>query len=187
MGTNIIFIIGCVFPVLGWLTFVSSFINNKISGQNSSAVLIPFIGPILINLWSVQMGYPTWFLIIPWLLDISTISFLIALPKLLSEAWQYSKFTELLTVKSQINNQRVAISLHKNHKFIIRYRWERDKGELGIISTNDFGFYDKECDANYILTSHTGNIITLVKNGSEYTCVDTQKNSDTNINGCVFT
>jgi hypothetical protein len=187
MSTHTFLVLGCIFPVIGWLSVVGAYINEKVTGKSSSAVLIPFIGPLFINSWSAKLSHPSWVYAIPWIADIATISFILVLPLLLNDAWEFSTFTELLSVKSQVGNKTANLSLHKNNKFIIRFNWFRQKGESGVIAMNDFGSYIKDGEEKYILTSHVGSVRTLEKSGNVYRCTDNQSTENTNINGYEFT
>jgi hypothetical protein len=187
MDSNIVLIIGCIFPALSWITFVGSFISEKVTGKHSSPVFIPIIGPVLINLWSLELSQPLWAYILPWILDLGTLSFAYILPGLFKETWQFSKFTKLMTVVSQLDNQTVKLSLQKNNSYIIRYSWSREEGELGILATNDFGTFEKVEDSKFLLTSHTDKIRILEKINDEYHCIDKESEGDLNLNGYVFT
>lgn len=187
MSTNLLLIVGCIFPVIGWLTFVGGYINGKRNGKSSSAVLIPFIGPIFINIWSFEMNHPSWVYVIPWVFDIATISFIMFFPKLLNELLEFSKFTELLSIKSKVGNKTANLILHKNNKYIIRFNWLRHEGEQGILAANDFGIYQSDGEKKYILTSHTGNVRILEKDCSVYRCTDIQSAGNTNVDGYEFT
>ena len=109
MDIKVILIVGCILPLIGWLTFIGTYINEKITGNYSSPVLIPIIGPVILNIWSLQMAHPTWAYVVPWVADISTVSFIIILPSLISEFWQYSKYTMLLSIKAKNKNQIVNL------------------------------------------------------------------------------
>lgn len=187
MDSNIVLIIGCIFPALSWITFVSFFITEKVTVKHSSPIFIPIIGPVLINLWSFELAQPLWAYVLPWILDIGTLSFAYILPILFRETWQFSKFTELMTVVSQLDNQTVKLSLQKNNNYIIRYSWSRGDGELGILAMNDFGTFEKISDSKFLLTSHTDKTRILEKVNEEYHCIDKESEGDSNLNGYVFT
>ena len=187
MLMSTLLIVGCIFPVIVWLTFVGGYINRKVNGKPASAVLIPFIGPVFINIWSFEMSHPSWAYVIPWVVDIATISFLIFLPKLLNELWEFSRFTELLSLNAEFGNKTANLILHKGNKYIIRFNWFRHEGEQGILAANDFGSYQADGDTKYILTSHTGNIRILERTGGVYRCTDILSASNTNVDGYEFT
>ena len=187
MDSNIVLIIGCIFPALSWITFIGSFRSDKVTGKHSSPIFIPIIGPVLINLWSLELAQPLWVYIVPWILDIGTLSFAYILPSLFKETWQFSKFTKLMAVVSQRDNQTVKLSLQKNNSYIIRYSWSREDGELGILAMNDFGSFEKIEENKFLLTSHTGKARLLKKINDEYHCSDKESEGDSNLNGYVFT
>ncbi|AYO04200.1 hypothetical protein ACPSLY_06975 [Vibrio parahaemolyticus] len=182
-----LFIIGCIFPLIGWVTFIISSLYQWRAGKNSSAVLIPVIGPVILNFWSVNEGHDWWAFILPWVLDISTVSFLVALPMLVRDELNYSKFNNKFTLKSSKGIQSVKLMLQKNNSYICHLEWSRKKNELGILATKDFGEYE-HYDGEFIkLTSHTGKVRILKQSGNEYTCEDHESGGDHNLDGYVFT
>lgn len=182
-----LFIIGCIFPLVGWVTFIISSLYQWRTDKNSSAVLIPIIGPVVLNVWSVNEGHDWWAYIFPWVLDISTVSFLTALPMLVKDELNYSKYNNKLTLKSSKEIQSVKLMLQNNNSYVCHLEWSREKNELGILATKDFGEYEL-CDGKFIrLTSHTGKVRILKQFGNEYTCEDYESDGDHNLAGYVFT
>lgn len=183
---HVLFLFGLGLPVLAWLTLIIGYIERKMTGKGSSGILIPVIGPVLLNICSLQMNLSGWTYVIPWVADISTVLFIRHLPSILREIWGFSKYTELLALQSKIGIQTANLSLHKNNLYIIRFTWLRKEDECGIIATNDFGTYQAEGDTKYILTSHTGNTIILEKDGDVYRCTDSRAAGYTNVDGYEF-
>lgn len=152
---NVLLILGLVFPMLSWLTLVAGVIQSRATGKGSSGVYIPFIGPILIDIWLLSIGAPTWSLIIPWIGDIGTLFFLWVLPQMVVDGWRTSRFTRTFLFVGTQGNQTVEISLHKGGRYVLRKRWQRPPNECGITALGEPGTFEREGD-EFTLTSHTG-------------------------------
>ncbi len=186
MNLSPLLIVGCVFPIISWISLIIATINQKILGIHCSPAFVPIIGPVLLNSWSIQSGHPVWFLIVPWVLDIGTLWFLFLLPNMIKEYWQYSKFTRIFVFHSKKNHKNIALSIHKNEHFIIKFNWQREKNETGIISMNDFGKYTIADNGDYTLTSHTGTKRKLYPTKGHYVCMDHENKEASNIDGYTF-
>jgi hypothetical protein len=187
MSIDLYLVVGCVFLALNWFTIIANYIYGKATGNFSWTIIMPVIGPVLINIWSINLGFNLGVLLIPWIFDIGTVYFILVILRMMEEYWQYSYFTKHLTLTSEAGNQRAQISFHKNNLFIIRYNWKRTKDGPVIISMNDFGTYDIRGNENYILENHTGKIRELSKSNGKYVCIDKNSVGNYNIDGYEFT
>lgn len=176
---------GLLFPIISWVSIIITQILWRYKNKYSSALLTPLIGPIFLNIWMCMTEKPAWLFFLPWLLDIGTIPFLLMLPRLIRDEWSTSRFTKLFSISSTKNKQTTVISFHKGGKYFIKFRWERFPGELGIIATNDFGDFTKS-NNDYILTSHTGNIMKLTKVNDTYHGTDSNIDQHINLDGMRF-
>lgn len=71
--------LGLIFPVLALLTGIVALVDH-LRGWRSSAVCVPFVGPLLIDAALLLLRKPHWMLIVPWLCDVGTIWLLYELP-----------------------------------------------------------------------------------------------------------
>lgn len=174
----IVLIFGLMFPLISWYSFVA----QGLSKSNSSGVYVPFIGPLLLDLWIFAKLGASWYLLIPWLVDIGTIIFLIALPRLLSEAFNTSKFTQVLLLRGEHANEKAKVSFHKAGNYVLSKEWSRPLGEPGVIGISEPGTYKKQGDG-WVLTSHTGKVRHFKKNDDEYLVEDPDPEENHGING----
>ena len=181
-----LFIIGCIFPTIGWITFITSSLYQWTTGKYSSAVFIPIIGPAVLNIWSLGEGHEWWAYLLPWALDISTIAFFLALPALIKDEFNYSRYNNQLTLESTNGIQLVKLMLQKNNTYICHFTWKRNKSDLGIIATTDRGEYDQYDGECIRLKSHTGKVRFLKLCGGEYFCEDLESEDDCNLHGHIF-
>lgn len=185
METTILFV-GLFFPIISWVSLIITQLLLKYKNKYSSAILTPLIGPILLNIWMYMTDKAIWMYPIPWVLDIGTLPFLIMLPKQIKDEWSLSSYTQIFSISSTVGLQSTKISFHKSGKYLIKFRWKRIEKDFGIIATNDFGKFNKLRDGNYVLTSHTGNIITLKKEDNSYHCIDSSKDNNINLDGWIL-
>jgi hypothetical protein len=179
---NVFLILGLIFPLLSWFTLICGAIQHWRTKKSSSGIYIPFIGPILIDIWFVSVGSQSWTLIVPWVLDIGTLSFLWVLPRLIADAWQTSRFTRTFLFVGSEGNQTVGISLHKSGRYMLRKKWQRPPNELGITSLGEPGTF--EVDRNdFILTSHVGWKRIIRKQDKEFFIRDTESEGDYRLDG----
>lgn len=180
-------ILGLAFPLINWMSFIYILVYRATGDKRSSAVLIPIVGPVLINAWAFSNDHQWWVYVLPWFLDIGTVYFVCSLPGFIKEEWGCSKFNSLMRLKSNSGIQNIELMLQKNGKYICRFRWIRKKGELGILSTNDFGTYRRLDASGYELVSHTGKLRMVEKVGEIFVCKDNEFEGDLNIDGFIFT
>lgn len=181
MSSNILFV-GLLFPLLGWLTFALSRIQYARTGRASSGIYIPFIGPILIDIWLFAIAAPTWTLLIPWIADIGTIAFVYMTPRLLHEFWRTSCFTRIAVLEGMMSNMHVRVSLHRNAHYLLEKRWSRPPNETGILKFSEIGTYRDE-GSTITLTSSVGAIRRLQKQCNDYVAEDTELHGPGQING----
>lgn len=164
-------ILGILFPALGWFSFIASTVKRLRTGKPSSGVYIPFIGPMLIDMWLRSVGAQPWTMILPWMADIGTLHFIWMMPRLLSEIWRYSRWTRLFVLSGSHENQTVLISFHKGGHYVLKKNWQRPAGETGIVSLGEPGTFI--CDGNgWILTSYLGGIRQITSGKDHWYVVD---------------
>lgn len=155
---DVILVVGLIFPAISWLSIIVKMLQYVLTKKSSSEVYIPFIGPILIDIWIVAVDGPVWTLVIPWIADIGTIMFGIAMPKLVVEWWQTSPFNRTFVLVGTKANQAVEISFHKGGHYVLQKNRTRRLNEVGVIALSEPGTYEENEDT-ITLTSHTGGIV----------------------------
>lgn len=148
-------ILGLLFLAAGWFSFIASTVKRLRTGKSSSGVHIPFIGPILFDMWLRSVGAQSWTLILPWVADIGTLHFFWIMPRLVSEMWRYSHFTRLFVLSGSHENQTVYLSFHKGGHYVLKKNWQRPAGEPGIVSLGEPGRFIHTGNG-WILTSYMG-------------------------------
>ena len=195
MDSTLFLAIGLLFPAISWLTLISGYLHYKWHGGSSSGVYVPFVGPVLLDLWLLARGEPGWVLVVPWLADVGTLFFLVALPRLVRDAWQTCRFTRLLHLSGEHSDARVEISLHRGGHYLLRKHWNPEAPSHSYaryrpVSLGEPGVC-KEVTGGWCLTSHAGRVRLLLRNESSvYVVSDTEvaaRDDDFhNINGCLL-
>jgi hypothetical protein len=162
---------GLLFPLISWITFLLSVWTAR-AGRHSSGVYVPFVGPVLLDVWLAGAAAPGWSLILPWILDIGTLFFFAWLPRLGKELWETSRFTRVITLNGAQGNQTAEFSFHRGGNYQLWIRWQRAPGELGLLAVGDPGTFVKR-DRQLELISHTGRERALVATGDAYVVNDT--------------
>lgn len=158
MSSHILLILGLLFPLISWLTLACSWWAARRSGGHSSAVLVPFVGPLVLTWWLWQQGAGGWVLALPWVLDIGTVVFLPMLPPLVAEAWRTSRFTRVQALTGSQGVAQVHISLHSGGHYLLKKRWTRAPGEPGTIALSEPGTYVQGATGSLELRSHAGKV-----------------------------
>ena len=179
---NALLTLGLLFPAVSWITLLASSIQQLTRGLSSSGVYIPFIGPVLLDIWLVLLGAPTWTLSIPWIADIGTVLFLWVFPRLVSDIWSTSRFTRTFLFVGTMGSQIVEISMHNGGRYVMTRKWNRPMNELGVTALNEPGTFESH-DDEITLTSHTGWVRQLSKRGDEITVADSEAEGDYQIDG----
>jgi len=130
---------GAFFPVLSLVTGLLSAYEWFVNKRHCSPVFLPFVGPIFFDIGLLLAKEPLWTLLLPWILDIGTIAFLIAMPAITIDWWQTSSFTLANTLSGKQDNQAAVITLHKTGKYHLRKHWQRPVGEFGVTSLGELG------------------------------------------------
>ena len=174
---------GLIFPLLSWVTVVAGAITFAATGKRSSAIIIPFVGPILLSIWVLVSNFPWWVLFVPWILDIGTMMFVWALPQFASEAWRTSTYTrtQLLTGRNGIESAQ--ISLHKGGYYVLKKRWRRKPEAPGIAERSEPGNFEIGGGEEIILTSHTGRLRKLKPVSGGFCVEDTNPEEEGSIDG----
>jgi len=80
---------GLLFPIISWLTTIGCYYKWLKYKKHSSAIYIPFIGPVLLTIWVCGAEKPWWLIPIVWICDIGTVSFIYVIPRLISDWWKH--------------------------------------------------------------------------------------------------
>ncbi len=179
---NTLLIVGLIFPLLSWLTLAIGAIQTLSTGKGSSGVYIPFIGPLLIDIWLLVAGAPPWTLLIPWIADIGTLFFLWVLPQLIWDLWRTSRFTRTCLFVGVQGNQTVEISLHKGGRYALKNQWRRPPNECGITGLGEPGTFEQDGD-QFTLTSHTGWIRVIRRQEDGFLIADYDSEGDYQLDG----
>ena len=172
---------GLLFPVISWITLALSIFAAR-AGRSTSGVYIPIIGPVLLSLWLFRANEPNWMVLLPWILDIGTVFFYVAAPTLVKDYWQASRFTRTFKLAGAQEDQSVEISFHQGGRYFLTKRWNRTKGETGVIAMSEPGTYSHaECWLN--LCSHAGRQRYLAPEGGGYVVTDAGATDDLQIEG----
>lgn len=158
MISHVLLILGLLFPLISWLTLACSWWTARRSDGHSSAVLIPFVGPLVLTWWLWLQGVQDWTFALPWVLDIGTVLFLFVLPRLVADAWRTSRFTRVLAVAGSQGIESVDISFHSGGHYLLKKRWNRAPGELGTIALSEPGTYVQGAAGSLELRSHAGKV-----------------------------
>ena len=195
MDSTLFLAIGALFPAISWLTLIAGYLHYKWHGRASSGVYVPFVGPLMLDLWLLARGEPGWLLVVPWVIDVGTLFFLAALPRLVKDAWQTSRFTRLLHLSGEHSEARVDISLHRGGHYLLTKHWNQRaplhaSAVPRLITLGEPGLCDESPDG-WRLTSHAGRVRHLLRSGSSgYVVRDAAvaaRDEDThNINGCML-
>ena len=181
----VVLIAGLIFPTISWLTFIACTLQATFAGKSSSGVYIPIIGPILLDIWILLINAPGWTLAIPWIADIGTIIFALAIPRLFAEFWQTSIFTRTFTLEGAHTNQRAIISFHKGGHYLLTKNWTRRPGEAGVSSVGEPGTYYQHA-TTIELKSHAGFVRQIKENDGIYAVVDSTSPEDYQLDGWTF-
>lgn len=168
--------VGAFFPLISLVTGLLSAHEWFVNKRHCSPVFIPFIGPIFINIGLLLAGEPHWTLVLPWVLDIGTIAFLIATPRLTKDWWQTSSFTLTDTLVGQQDNQTAKITLHKTGTYFLRKEWRRLEGEFGIASLGEVGYFTMS-ETEIQLNSHNGWSRTLKRQADDQFIIEETNNA----------
>jgi hypothetical protein len=195
MDSSLFLAIGLLFPAISWLTLIAGYLHYQWYGRSSSGVYVPFVGPVLLDLWLLARGEPGWALVVPWLADLGTLFFLVALPRLARDAWQTSRFTRLLLLSGEHSDARVELSLHRGGHYVLRKHWNPEAplhAATGYrpASMSEPGLCE-EVPGGWRLTSHAGRVRLLLRGeGPGYAVRDravASRDEDFhNINGCLL-
>lgn len=167
--TTTIIAIGLIFPILSLLTGIASLITRLRYNKHSSPIFIPFIGPFLLSGAIVANNKPLWLIPVVWIADIGTLAFLYALPRLIAEWWAVSRFTQILGLSGKSDNQTAVLTLHSTGQYLLKKKWQRAPGELGVIALGEPGTFTKTEDG-YSLVAHHG-LCRTIRDGGDGTFI----------------
>jgi hypothetical protein len=174
---HVLLIVGLIFPAISWLSVLGGHLQSRATGKSCSGVYVPFIGPILIDLWLHRVGAPGWTMLVPWITDIGTLFFLWLLPAMLLSEWRTSRFTRTMLLAGAKDNQSVKISFHKGGDYVMYKTWHRPDGEFGITGLGEPGSFESE--SRFItLTSHTGSTRKLIRIDDGFVVEDSESPGD---------
>lgn len=178
-------ILGLLFLLIGWFSFIASTANRFTTGKSSSGVYIPFIGPIFIDMWLRSVGAQSWTMILPWVMDFGTLQFFWIMPRLVSEMWRYSRWTRLFLLSGLHENQTVHLSFHAGGHYVLKKNWQRPAGEPGIVSLGEPGTFIRDGNG-WILTSYMGCARQITHEKDYWYVVDQESPQEYRIDGWLL-
>jgi hypothetical protein len=126
METTILLVFCLIFPTISWLTLVLSWWTKRRTKRNCSAVLVPYVGPVLLTCWVVQTQRSMWLIPVVWLLDAGTLIFSLVLPRLVAEWWRVSSFTRILVLRGLHEGAKATLSFHSSGYYLLQKEWKLD-------------------------------------------------------------
>lgn len=178
--SNALLIAGLIFPAISWLSFIACAVQNARTGKSASGVYIPFIGPVLIDIWIYSAGHSAWFMLLPWVADIGTVLFVCAMPRLVGEFWQTSRYTQRRKFTGAQGNQTVTLTLHEGGNYVLVINWQREADEPGITQMSEPGTYE-EHEGRIDLTSHSGRQRRLTQTAEGWQIQDTGEHDNASL------
>ncbi len=154
IGLTILFIAGLIFPAFSVFTCIICLLYQRRYKINSSPVLIPFIGPLLLTCWIMLAHKPLYLIPVVWIADIGTLLFLAVCPRLIAEWWRISFFTRILTLSGNQDIQTAIITLHSSGHYLLKKSWERSSGQPGILMLGEPGTYIQMDDSYELISCH---------------------------------
>ncbi len=152
MLATTLLIIGLFFPVLSWVTALTTSVRYLLTGRYSSPVLMPIVGPTFLTGWIFVVGYSPWWIPAVWLLDLGTVAFLWVMPRLIRDAWQTSRFTLTKTLRASRGNESVILTLHRD-RYVLRKSWMQDGGS-GLSGLGEPGTFIDHGDRIELVAHH---------------------------------
>jgi hypothetical protein len=152
--SNGLLVAGLLFPAVSFLTAIASLYSRWRYRKYSSPIFIPFVGPVLLTIWALTSQAPGWLIPIVWIGDIGTMAFVIASPRLLSEWWDTCPLTKTLELHGSKGIESATVSFHSTGRYLIRKRWQRSVGELGILGLGELGNFVKSDDYLRMTADH---------------------------------
>lgn len=144
-----------LFPCLSLLTGISSLIYYFRFKKHTSAVFIPFIGPVFLSGLILHSGKPLWLIPIVWIADVGTLAFLWVSPRLIADWWNICGLTRILTLRGTQGIQSAALTLHSTGHYLLEKSWQRTPDELGICGLGETGTY-RRTENDFELIAHHG-------------------------------
>jgi hypothetical protein len=117
------FFVGIIFPCLSLLTGITSLVCYWRFKTHSSAIFIPFIGPLCLSALVVCFAKPLWLIPIVWVTDIGTLAFVWISPRLIADWWNVSGFTRILTLRGSRGVQSAILTLHSTGHYLLTKSW----------------------------------------------------------------
>ncbi|QTD43769.1 hypothetical protein [Ottowia testudinis] len=175
-----------IFPFISWATLLGSYWTaRQRKGQGSSCVFVPFIGPLLLNVYLSGRGFHGAIHLLPWIADAGTVMVACAMPRLVRNEWRTSRFTRLFTLKATGGAMQAKITFHTHGHYALTKQWQRRAGETGIISLGEVGTYVQRADG-LLLISDQGPERFLRLQGATYRAHDSDSVESHQLHGLVF-
>ena len=155
---------GLFFPVVSLVTLALSRYTQHKTGRNSSAVLIPFAGPLLLTAWLSRSAWPQILIPVAWLADPGTLCFLVVLPRFAREWWNTSRFTKLIAFSGQNGSLTVQLSLHRSGCYCLQRRWS-PAAPNGLLMSSETGHWQQQ--SGMIMLSNDNQKMQLLHNEAD--------------------
>jgi hypothetical protein len=165
-------VLGSYASLINWVSFFQN-LRNK---DEDPCPILPIVGAsfLLFGLAYFDTTRPFAFLSI--ILDYGTLAFLIAVPYLIREAWQTSRFNLVKKFIADSGNAKYEIRLYKKNKFVINVKFDPPEvsNEHGA-KIIEFGLTGKWQENNNVIQfqENYGKLFMLTQNNNEYVMKET--------------
>lgn len=160
----LLFAVGLLLLAFGAATTIVSLLNRWRTGRSSPVLLLPFAGPVCLTVWIVAADRPLWWIPVAWVADVATMTWLIRGPAFVRLWWATSRFTRVDLLRGARDDATATLSLHSTGRYVLRKRWTRRAGELGLIAVGETGAWNRRRD-NIEMTADDGWHRRLVPDG----------------------
>jgi len=138
-------LLGGLLSFANWWSVIQSYVTKRFHSS------IPLFGAALLG--TGMLLNPTtrpyaWSALIS---DYGTLAFLIALPRMIRESWNTSRFNLLCEYLGQAGMKKVHLRLFRRGIFTIRLHLHRPPGEAGLVGTGTIGTW--KCEGTQLLLS----------------------------------
>jgi len=131
---------GALFSLLNWACLFATLCSGRFHS------MIPLVGATCLGLGALLLPVLRWYAWTAVLLDIGTLAFLVALPRIAQEVWATSRFNLLEEYIGQRDATTVRLCLFRRGVFTLSWEMKRALGECGLIGKGNVGTWEQEAD-----------------------------------------
>jgi hypothetical protein len=132
--------LGAFFSLMNWAYLLAALRSGRFHSP------IPLVGAICLGFGALLLPVFRWYAWAAVLLDIGTLAFLVALPRIAQELWATSRFNLLEEFVGQRGVTTVRLNLFRRGVFTLNWDRKRSPGEFGLIGMGNVGIWGKEMD-----------------------------------------